>query len=436
MSNDKWAVGVGYNFGLIPSIELEDIKLGKYGTIHFDGKNYTLFKAMTYEGSRKIDLLLDKYGEHPIKEYRMEPVIMSGEFEMILPGFNKDEVCMGFGSYTFLCEDKEVPVDFSGTSWNMEQEGDKISVSFETGGTWLNTDCFLDDCYEENYKKAGLRLNDITAEFLSKATKIIEFHIDGEINNKEFETEYLPAGGKFTLKSLCFSDGINNYPVNEEIIEAFNKSLIPEITFVNEPNDDYFDKYAYICHITDHPVVFSAELPDNMDKEIDKEFVKVFRNMMNVKCCDYGCDTYPNGITKNINGSGQYTFQQKVWDFINQMEKTFDCKCNFIEGYNGFTFDFEFGCGENKGCYSFGAGNNGQEFSQVLYLKDYKQIREPETLKALTYIDSNIYRLLEDCNLRVRPREVNKSLDSKISEAKEKQAPVQENTGKGIEPVI
>lgn len=435
MNENKLAVAVGYNFGLIPEEEMNGIALDGEGVIHFEGQNYTLYKAKTYEDSRKIDTLLDKYGEYSIKEYKMEPVIMSGEFEMILPGFDKDTSCLGFGSYTFKCEDKDIPVDFSGVSYDLEQDEDKIKISFETGRTMMNTHCFLDDCYFEDYKKLGIRINDITAKFLSETTEIVDFFIDGEIANKEFATTDLPAGGKFTLKSLCFSDGIHDYPVKEEVIEAFNKSLLPEVTFIKNPDDAYFDKYDYLCHITDHPVVFSAELPDNMDRAIDKEFEEVFQNKLNVKCCDYGCDTYPNGITKNIEGMGQYTFQAKVWEFINQMEKTFDCKCNYFEGYNGFSFDFEFGSGENIGSYTFGAGNNGQEFSQVLYLKDYKQIREPETLKALTYIDGNIYKLLEDNDLRVYPRERNKSLDNKISKAEEKRIPVHENTGKGIEPV-
>ena len=229
MSKNKFAVAVGYNFGLIPEEELTGLVLNPIGTVRFEEENYNLFKATSFVDSRKVDVLLDRFGEYPIADYKIEPVIMSGEVEMVIPGFDKNRDSFMFGAYTFLCEGKEIPFDFSGTAWNIKQEGDRVVVSFETGRTDLLTDVFLDDCYESDYLNAGLRINDITAAFLAKASSISEFMLALELDGTEMYPEDIARGGSFVIKSLSFTDGKDTFPVKDDVLQAYNQSIAGDL---------------------------------------------------------------------------------------------------------------------------------------------------------------------------------------------------------------
>lgn len=224
MNKDFNAVAVGYYFGLIPVKELEDIALKQTSrVVRFDEQNWTLFKADSFEDSRKIDSLLDKYGEHALKEHSIEPVIMCGEIEMKLPGFNSERDSFLFGGYEFVCDGKNVPVDFSGVAWDIKQEGEAVVVSFETGRTPLLTDYFLDDCYEDEYAALGLRINDITAEFLSQASSISEFMVSLEMNGKEYGPEDIAQLGGFSIRSLSFENDVQEYSIARDILDTFNE---------------------------------------------------------------------------------------------------------------------------------------------------------------------------------------------------------------------
>lgn len=174
-------------------------------------------------------------------------------------------------------------------------------------------------------------------------------------------------------------------------------------------NDDYFDKFDYYCHISNEPIVFSSHVPIRFDKDLDKEFGAFFKEKLLVKSCDYGCDTYPDGIKKAVGDGNVYTkpgivqtYQQRVWDFIESVEEMFDCNCHFYEDVNGFEFAFEFGSGDRKGCYALAAGNNGQEYSECLYLTKPELIRDPQIANIIISIDKALYALLEGYNLRLK----------------------------------
>lgn len=73
------AVGVGYNFALVDSEKTSHIDLTQTGVyVKVDGIEYPLYKATSYEESRKADELLDRYGEYPINDYRMKSKIQEG----------------------------------------------------------------------------------------------------------------------------------------------------------------------------------------------------------------------------------------------------------------------------------------------------------------------------------------------------------------------
>lgn len=190
-----------------------------------------------------------------------------------------------------------------------------------------------------------------------------------------------------------------------------------DINVVRDASDDYFGKYDFVTHISESPVVLSATLPNNFDEEINQKFATFFKDKLLVKSCDYGCDTYPNGMSKEVAPGNVQTYQQPVWNFIEAVEQMFDCKCNYYNEVNGFEFIFEFGTGDNKGCYFLGAGNNGQEFSQGLYLNNSEQIYDAEFVKAITTIDKALYTLLEEYELCVVSKNREASLEDKIAEA-------------------
>jgi hypothetical protein len=56
----KVAVGVGYEFAILSSNLIKDIKLNSTETlVSVDGEVYPLYNGETYEDSRKIDEILD-----------------------------------------------------------------------------------------------------------------------------------------------------------------------------------------------------------------------------------------------------------------------------------------------------------------------------------------------------------------------------------------
>ncbi|MDD3028079.1 MAG: hypothetical protein PHI41_08555 [Erysipelotrichaceae bacterium] len=76
----KIAVGVGYNFALVDSEKAAHIDLTKTGVyVKVDGVDYPLYKATTYEGSRKADDLLDRYGEYSINDYMIKSKLQEGK---------------------------------------------------------------------------------------------------------------------------------------------------------------------------------------------------------------------------------------------------------------------------------------------------------------------------------------------------------------------
>lgn len=241
MKSNKVAVAVGYHFGIVPREEVADISMKMNGVVLFEGEKWNLMKASSYEDSRKIDQLLDKYGEYAIKDYKIEPVIMFGTVEMVVPGFDKERDSLMFGAYEVTTEGKTVPFDFSGMGWNIEQDGDKITVNFQSGRNWMNTDNYLwddDGDYAERYKEEGLCIQDITADFLSKATSIDEFMISLEMEREgkwmEYDPEGIAALGGFAIKELYFDNGKEDFAVRQDVLNSYNESIQPLDRFIEK----------------------------------------------------------------------------------------------------------------------------------------------------------------------------------------------------------
>lgn len=66
----KKAVNVGYSFNIFNPEQLEGIELKKMDVfVNFRGDIYPLYNGKTFEDSKKIDKLLDKYGEYHVLSY-------------------------------------------------------------------------------------------------------------------------------------------------------------------------------------------------------------------------------------------------------------------------------------------------------------------------------------------------------------------------------
>lgn len=81
-TNDRYmeGEGVGYAFNLLPPETVAGIGLKDSGTVvTVDGQDYPLMKGATYEDSRRVDGLLDSYGEKRVSDYIKEPVTLKGE---------------------------------------------------------------------------------------------------------------------------------------------------------------------------------------------------------------------------------------------------------------------------------------------------------------------------------------------------------------------
>ena len=67
----KKAVNVGYVFNIFDEKDLNGINLKEVGRdfVELHGDIYPLLCGETFEDSKKVDVLLDKYGEHRVLDH-------------------------------------------------------------------------------------------------------------------------------------------------------------------------------------------------------------------------------------------------------------------------------------------------------------------------------------------------------------------------------
>ena len=67
----KKAVNVGYVFNIFDEKDLNGINLKEVGMVFVElhGDIYPLLCVETFEDSKKVDVLLDKYGEHRVLDH-------------------------------------------------------------------------------------------------------------------------------------------------------------------------------------------------------------------------------------------------------------------------------------------------------------------------------------------------------------------------------
>lgn len=132
---------------------------------------------------------------------------------------------LSIGGYCFVINGKEVPFDWDAFSGN-EENG---VFEFETGYGLYN-DFELSDCYDSDYEKLGISRDDLTAKFLASPEQIKEVHmnfIDENGDECDFGWNEDSEDFKIKLLEVSFSDldNLEEYTVNQEILDKFNKGV-------------------------------------------------------------------------------------------------------------------------------------------------------------------------------------------------------------------
>lgn len=82
----------------------------------------------------------------------------------------------------------------------------------------------LDACFEDDWERLGITRENLTAETLAKASKIVKFYIDYYPYPEDIGIN--PEEDKLYLKELCFMDeNCKEYPVPKSILDATGNLL-------------------------------------------------------------------------------------------------------------------------------------------------------------------------------------------------------------------
>ena len=132
---------------------------------------------------------------------------------------------LSIGGYYFVIDGKEIPFDWDAFS------GDEIEgiFEFETGYGLFN-DFELSECYDSDYKELDISRADLTAEFLASVEQIKEVHMNFvDKNGEECDFGWNEADEDFKIKLLEVSfsdlDSLEEYTVNQEVLDKFNKGV-------------------------------------------------------------------------------------------------------------------------------------------------------------------------------------------------------------------
>lgn len=141
----------------------------------------------------------------------------------------EDEVkSLGIGGFCFGVGKHNIPFDWTAYSGGWCENG---RLSFVTGYGWMN-DFELDECFDEDYAKLGIKREDISAKILASTHYIEEFYVDFEVATKDGiqecgvgENTNKDAVYKLKLLSIVFEDieTGKTFPVDNKVLDAFNK---------------------------------------------------------------------------------------------------------------------------------------------------------------------------------------------------------------------
>lgn len=122
---------------------------------------------------------------------------------------------LSFGGYCFDIQirnvNRKIDFDFPGFAASVQEDG---TLLLEAGAdTWLGSNDYLDDCYDEEYENLGISRSTLTAAILASTTKIEEFTV-----NCEGESD-------LRILSVIFEDDEGMYPVSYAVIDEYNHRI-------------------------------------------------------------------------------------------------------------------------------------------------------------------------------------------------------------------
>lgn len=141
-------------------------------------------------------------------------VYMTAEFTVKLPveidlEENPDQISIG--GFTVCTKDGEIPFDFDKSEYSICKEKGYVLNNMIKGRMERHQapnpefrvhyeGSILSECYDEDYQQLGLKREDITAEYLSKAEKLEDFFV---MCWDENDNEIIP---KIYVHSIVFID--------------------------------------------------------------------------------------------------------------------------------------------------------------------------------------------------------------------------------------
>lgn len=146
-------------------------------------------------------------------------MIMKYEVSFDCTDFNKETDNFDLGGYEFKINGMDIPFDFEAFSYNVELINDRLHLSYESGCGLLFNEYDLDSCFDEEYKKLGLTRDVIDAKFLASTNEIVEFHINFNRENKDFDL----ISKNFKIENIEFIDYETDevFEVAKEVLDGY-----------------------------------------------------------------------------------------------------------------------------------------------------------------------------------------------------------------------
>lgn len=180
---------------------------------------------------------------------------------------NNELMSLTVGGFDFEIDGKNIPFDFedhciSEAVYNGNKEKGLWSYTGGEGGFFKSYK--LDDCYDEDYIKMGISRDMLSANYLSKVSKINEIFVEWQIMNFD-ECDITAESVVLLVQDIRFTDieTGKTYIVLEDVIRDFNEKNVKEKGLVDMSAGMIKDDSFYHYEDTDcfYQVFFN---PDSM----------------------------------------------------------------------------------------------------------------------------------------------------------------------------
>lgn len=149
-------------------------------------------------------------------------VVMNATIEITLTCPWNKEMYFDIGDFEFKINDKEIQFGFDASGYSITPiDANTIQINYESGHGPFFNDFNVSKEYFESWNEQNIEPHQITAEYLSKATDILEFYIDVD-NPKERSLSSTSNIEKASIKSITFSnEKAHSFAVDKNVIESY-----------------------------------------------------------------------------------------------------------------------------------------------------------------------------------------------------------------------